>query len=176
VAPNVVRDELTNGYSPARLRPVTAEQAPPSGPGRQWLLETVTTKIPEIRVTNSPRVAPSSKHPSGCRRVRGYRKTATVLRPPARTLHSHLFAQENFMEPLHEALRLIKRQTELENAMRRPGGIRITEERELYQLRSILTQYPAAVSAIMDTASRMRRSVDTLSAEDIESLALSSTH
>lgn len=25
------------------------------------------------------------------------------------------------MEPLHEALRLIKRQTELENAMRRPG-------------------------------------------------------
>ncbi len=28
------------------------------------------------------------------------------------------------MEPLHEALRLIKRQTELENAMRRPGGIR----------------------------------------------------
>jgi hypothetical protein len=30
------------------------------------------------------------------------------------------------MEPLHEALRLIKRQTELENAMHRPGGIRVT--------------------------------------------------
>jgi hypothetical protein len=40
------------------------------------------------------------------------------------------------MEPLHEALRLIKRQTELENAMRRPGGIRVTEERELYGVTS----------------------------------------
>ncbi len=30
------------------------------------------------------------------------------------------------MEPLHEALRLIKRQTELEDAMGRPGGIRVT--------------------------------------------------
>src|ERR1039457_627003 len=29
------------------------------------------------------------------------------------------------MEPLYEALRLIKRQTELESAMRRPGGIRV---------------------------------------------------
>jgi hypothetical protein len=38
------------------------------------------------------------------------------------------------MEPLHEALRLIKWQTELGNALRRPGGIRLTEERELFQL------------------------------------------
>ena len=55
------------------------------------------------------------------------------------------------MEPLHEALRLIKRQTELENAMRRPGGIRVTEERELFQLRCALTQYPAALTAIVST-------------------------
>jgi hypothetical protein len=42
--------------------------------------------------------------------------------------------------PLYEALRLIKRQTELENAMQRPGGgIRVTEERELFQLRHALT-------------------------------------
>src|SRR5277367_171863 len=60
------------------------------------------------------------------------------------------------METLHEALRLIKRQTELEGAMRRPGGIRVTEERELYQLRASLAQFPAAVRAIMETASRMR--------------------
>ena len=59
------------------------------------------------------------------------------------------------MEPLHEALRLIKRQTELENAMRRPGGIRVTEERELFQLRHALTQYPAAVTAIVEAAARM---------------------
>ncbi len=72
------------------------------------------------------------------------------------------------MEPLHEALRLIKRQTELENAMRRPGGIRVTEERELFQLRHALTQYPVAVTAIIEAAARMRRPVDTISAADIE--------
>ena len=70
--------------------------------------------------------------------------------------------------PLHEALRLIRRQTELENAMRRPGGIRVTEERELFQLRHALTQYPAAVSAIIEAAARMRRPVDTISCDDVE--------
>ena len=77
------------------------------------------------------------------------------------------------MEPLHEALRLIKRQTELESAMRRPGGIRVTEERELFQLRGALAQYPAAVTAIMEAASRMRRSGDTISAADVERLTTS---
>jgi hypothetical protein len=80
------------------------------------------------------------------------------------------------MEPLHEALRLIKRQAELETAMRRPGGIRITEERELHQLRGALTRFPAAVTAIMETASRMRRPVDTISAEDVESITISASH
>jgi hypothetical protein len=77
------------------------------------------------------------------------------------------------MEPLYEALRLIKRQTELESAMRRPGGIRVTEERELHQLRVALTQFPAAVNAIMEAASRMRRPVDTISAEDVEPFSMS---
>ena len=54
------------------------------------------------------------------------------------------------MEPLHEALRLIERQAELENAMRRPGGIRVTEERELHQLRDALAQFPAAVTLLID--------------------------
>jgi hypothetical protein len=76
------------------------------------------------------------------------------------------------MEPLHEALRLIKRQTELESAMRRPGGIRVTEERELHQLRGALAQFPAAVTAIMEAAERMRRPVDTISAEDVERLTM----
>jgi hypothetical protein len=80
------------------------------------------------------------------------------------------------VEPLHEALRLIKRQSELETAMRRPGGIRVTEERELYQLRSALAQYPAAVTAIIEAASRMRRPVDTISAEDVEPLTISTSH
>ncbi len=80
------------------------------------------------------------------------------------------------MEPLHEALRLIKRQTELENAMRRPGGIRVTEERELYQLRYALTQYPAAVTAIAEAAARMRRPVDTISIDDVEANLPTTAH
>jgi hypothetical protein len=77
------------------------------------------------------------------------------------------------MEPIHEALRLIKRQAELENAMRRPGGIRVTEERELIELSGALARYPAAVTAILEAASRMRRPVDTISAEDVERMTLS---
>ncbi len=80
------------------------------------------------------------------------------------------------MNSLHEALLLIKRQAELETAMRRPGGIRITEERELFQLRSDLARFPAAVSAIMETASRMRRPVDTISAEDVERISGLAAH
>jgi hypothetical protein len=80
------------------------------------------------------------------------------------------------MEPLHKALRLIKRQTELEAAMRRPGGIRVTEERELFQLRDALARFPAALSAIVDAAERMRRPVDTISAEDVERLITSTSH
>jgi hypothetical protein len=78
--------------------------------------------------------------------------------------------------PLHEALRLIKRQTELENAMRRPGGIRVTEERELFQLRHALTQYPAAVTAIIDAAARTRRPLDTISIGDVEPVGSASSH
>ena len=78
--------------------------------------------------------------------------------------------------PLHEALRLIKRQTELENAMRRPGGIRVTEERELFQLRHALAQYPAAVTAIIEAAARMRRPVDTLSLDDVEAEERTASH
>lgn len=80
------------------------------------------------------------------------------------------------MEPLHEALRLIKRQTELENAMRRPGGIRVTEERELFHVRHALTQYPAAVAAIIEAAARMRRPVDTISIDDVETTVIATSH
>ena len=80
------------------------------------------------------------------------------------------------MEPIIEVLRLIKRQSELESAMRRPGGIRVTEERELHQLRGALSRYPAAVNAILEAASRMRRPVDTISAHDIEPLTIPTSH
>jgi hypothetical protein len=72
------------------------------------------------------------------------------------------------MEPLTEALRLLRRQSELEEAMRRPGGIRVTEERELYQLKDSLQKYPAAVRAILDASKRLHRPVDVLSVKDID--------
>jgi len=72
------------------------------------------------------------------------------------------------MEPLSEALRLLRRKSELEDAMRRPGGIRVVEEREIYALREQLKNFPAAVRAILDTASQLHRPVETLSPRDIE--------
>ena len=72
------------------------------------------------------------------------------------------------MEPLNEALRLLRRQAEIENAMRGPGGIRVTAERELHEIRQTLTRYPGAVRAILEAASRLRRPVDALAMGDIE--------
>ena len=59
---------------------------------------------------------------------------------------------------------------------RPPGGIRVTEERELFQLRHALTQYPAAVTAIFEAAERMRRPVDTISFDDVESAGSATSH
>jgi len=40
---------------------------------------------------------------------------------------------------------LLERQSEIQRAMRRPGGIRITVERELYAIREQLKRYSAAL-------------------------------
>jgi hypothetical protein len=74
------------------------------------------------------------------------------------------------VEPLHEALRLIKRQAELEITMRQPGGIRVTEEREIYALRERLQRYPQAVTAILQAARTLNRPVDTLQLHDVQRL------
>jgi hypothetical protein len=72
------------------------------------------------------------------------------------------------MEPLSEALSLLRRQAQIEEAMRRPGGIRVVEERELYELRRLLQKYPGAVTAILETSKRLHRPVDTLSPHDVD--------
>jgi hypothetical protein len=72
------------------------------------------------------------------------------------------------MEPLTEALRLLRRQAELEIAMRKPGGIRVTEERELYQLQAYLAKIPAATRAVLEASRRLHRPVDALSIEEVE--------
>jgi hypothetical protein len=72
------------------------------------------------------------------------------------------------MDPLSEALRLRRRLSELKEAMRRPGGIRVTAERELYQRRDSLQKYRAAVRAILDASNRLHRPLRALSSQDIE--------
>ena len=72
------------------------------------------------------------------------------------------------MEPLTEALNLLRRQAQLEEALCRPGGIRVTEERELYELRALLQKYPAAVRAILEASGRLHRPVDSLSLRDVD--------
>jgi len=89
--------------------------------------------------------------------------------PPKRAAPSPAPQQEIAqMEPLSEALRLLRRQSGLEDAMRRPGGIRVVEEREIYPLREQLKHHPAAVRAILDAASRPHRPAETLSSTDVE--------
>jgi hypothetical protein len=87
------------------------------------------------------------------------------LTDPYKLLSSH---EEMNMEPLSEALRLLRRQSELEDAMRRPGGIRVTEEREIYELREKLKRFPGSVRAILEDSSRLHRPVETLSPRDVD--------
>ena len=74
------------------------------------------------------------------------------------------------MHPINEALDLLEGQAELETGLRQVGGIRITEERNLYVLRKRLQRYPQAVTAILQTAGSLNRPVDTLQAQDVRSL------
>jgi hypothetical protein len=74
------------------------------------------------------------------------------------------------MEPIAEVLDLLRRQAELESGMRQPGGLRVTEEREIYALRERLQRYPQAVSAILQAARSLNRPVETLQPQDVRQL------
>lgn len=52
---------------------------------------------------------------------------------------------EDQLEPVSEALSLLRRQEEIEQAMKQPGGIRITVERDLHRLRMQLKEYPIGI-------------------------------
>jgi hypothetical protein len=75
------------------------------------------------------------------------------------------------MQTVTEALNLLKRQTDIENAMKNPGGIRITEEQELHFIRRQLQQFPEAVQAIIQAAHGLRKPMTNLSSIDVESWA-----
>jgi hypothetical protein len=48
------------------------------------------------------------------------------------------------MESRTDVQRLLRRHREIRQAMRQPGGVRITEERELYAIDAQLKSIPAA--------------------------------
>jgi hypothetical protein len=75
------------------------------------------------------------------------------------------------MRAVNEALQLLKRQEEIENAMRRPGGIRVTEEQELHVVRLQLRQFPEAMQAVIGAAHALQRSVTEVSAQEVENWA-----
>ena len=72
------------------------------------------------------------------------------------------------MEPINEALQLLKRQAEIQQGLRRSRDNPMLAERELYLIRNKLAQFPAAVQAIGLVAAELHRPVDTLSVRDVE--------
>jgi len=55
--------------------------------------------------------------------------------------------------------------------MKRPGGIRITEEQELHTIRRQLQRFPEAMQAIIQAAHALRKPLSNLSATDVEAWA-----
>jgi hypothetical protein len=72
------------------------------------------------------------------------------------------------MEPINEALQLLKRQAEIQNGLRRSRDNPMLAEREFYLIRNRLAQYPAAVQAIGLAAAELHRPIDALSVRDVE--------
>jgi hypothetical protein len=75
------------------------------------------------------------------------------------------------MDPLSEALRMLRRQAELETAMRKPGGVKVMEERELNALQAHLATVPTAARAVLEAARGLHRSIDVLTIREIEEFA-----
>jgi hypothetical protein len=62
------------------------------------------------------------------------------------------------MEPQFELQRLLLRHRQIRDAMRQPGGVRVTEERELYAIAERLKQFPAAQAVLQkDSANTISR-------------------
>jgi hypothetical protein len=55
------------------------------------------------------------------------------------------------MEAQPDLQSLLRRHGEIQRAMRRPGGIRITVERELLAIREQLKKFPAAMQSLQES-------------------------
>ena len=71
------------------------------------------------------------------------------------------------MQSVDEALRLLKRQAQLETAMKQRGGIRIIEEQELHLVRRRLADAPEIARAIVEAAQALRRPINELSVSEV---------
>ena len=72
------------------------------------------------------------------------------------------------METIREALRLLKRQSEIRQNLLHTRTSRVIVERELYLIGKQLREFPEAVQAIALTAAELHRPVDALSVRDVE--------
>jgi hypothetical protein len=77
------------------------------------------------------------------------------------------------MESLEKALTLMKRQAVLEAAMKRRGGIRVTEERELHSVRRMLTEFPDVMRLVLQAAHALHRPIGELSSGELQAWASS---
>ena len=73
------------------------------------------------------------------------------------------------MNTITEALALMQRQAELEATLKESGAVHVTEERELLALHRRLGRIPEATQAVMQASHALRRSVATISPEEVES-------
>ena len=72
------------------------------------------------------------------------------------------------MEPLVEALSLMRRNAELELHCLNTGVVELAQERELFRIRRRLADYyPGATLAILTTCERLHRGPDALSLQDV---------
>jgi hypothetical protein len=60
--------------------------------------------------------------------------------------------QDARMKSVNELLELFMRQSQLEEAMRRPGGARVTEERELLAVRRQIARLPETMAVALRSA------------------------
>jgi hypothetical protein len=72
------------------------------------------------------------------------------------------------MDTITEVLRLLRRQSELQTALRQARGSHVLEERELYLIRQRLAQFPSTVQTVGLAAAELHRPIDTLTARDVE--------
>jgi len=75
------------------------------------------------------------------------------------------------MQTIDDTLTLLRRQAELESAMKHPGAIRISEEQELHTIRRQLQRFPKAVEAIVQASHSLRKPVANLTSRVVEAWA-----